>query len=192
MDSKFVLELMMKFVETKLINEKLQSIEHINLVSGKPINDWEKWLQIEFAIFLFDEDCLADWGREKRYLLDGRKKDRIKSKKTTTVDFWVKRKYQKKSGEILIEFKRARSINGCISKMIKDGSLLRRIKKSNSEVRSFWMVGFHPSENERHNVNNKAYRHEDKLKEGIKWSTIETKQIENTGLSLSIFTLDDE
>jgi len=192
MDSKFVLELILKFVETKTINEKLQSIEYINSINGKQIYDWEKWLQIEFAIFLFDEASLADWGREKRYLLDGRKKDRIKFKKTTTVDFWIKRKYQKKPGEILIEFKRARSINGCISKMIKDGSLLRRIKKSNSEVRSFWMIGFHPSENERHNVNNKAYKHEGNLKEGIKWSTMETKRIENTELSLSIFTLNEE
>jgi len=188
-DSNFVLELILKFVENKSVNEKLQLIERIRLSDGTQIYDWEKWLQIEFAMFLFEEDSLADWGREKKYWLDGRKKYRIKYKESTTVDFWVKRKHQKISGEILIEFKRARSINGCISKMIKDGSLLRRIKKSNSEIRSFWMVGFHPSENERHNVNDKAIKHEHTLKEEIKGATIETKPIKNTELSLSIFTL---
>jgi len=64
-DSNFVLELILKFVENKSVNEKLQLIERIRLSDGTQIYDWEKWLQIEFAMFLFEEDSLADWGREK-------------------------------------------------------------------------------------------------------------------------------
>ncbi|WP_372871149.1 hypothetical protein [Shewanella sp.] len=193
MDSKFVSKLVSEFFEIDGIKEKILAIEELCESSGKKAHDYEKWLQIEFAIFLHkrDNNDIHDWGREKKYSLDGRRKIRIKQKESTTVDFWFKRKNQKKSGEILVEFKRARSINGCVKKMIKDGALLRKIKKSQSEVRSFWMIGFHPSENESHNVFEKAFNQEAKLNEWVRYKDIKTETIGGTNLSYSIFTLDE-
>jgi len=193
MDFDFVFKLIADFVDTKAVQKRLKLIDELCGTQGKRTHDYEKWLQIEFAMFLHQNEIneVADWGRERRYNLDGRKKDSIKSKQTTTVDFWLKRKYQKISGETLIEFKRAKSINGCVSRMIKDGSLLRKITKSKHDIRSFWMVGFHPSENESHNVFDKAFKQEERQQEWVKYRNIKTRSIKGTGLSFSVFTLDE-
>ncbi|GIU26455.1 hypothetical protein [Shewanella sp. MBTL60-007] len=193
MDLEFVRTLIGEFISCDEIKRKLSLIEGLNLKSGKKTHDYEKWLQIEFAMFLDSLDCdrVSGWGREKRYVLDGRRKSRISSKNTTTVDFWIKRKYQKYSGEILIEFKRARSINGCVKQMIKDGALLRKIKASESDVRTFWMVGFHPNENDSHKAFEKAFTQEEKLNEWVNYRKFKTEEIAGTGLSFSIFTLDE-
>lgn len=154
MDFNFIYKLISDFVVSLSAINKFQLIESLIETPDKRVHDYEKWLQIEFAMFLYQRQNseVSDWGREKIYPLDRRLKSRIKHRRTTTVDFWLKRRYQKYPGEILIEFKRARSINDCVKQMIDDGALLRKIKKSESMVRSFWMVGFHPSETACHNV----------------------------------------
>ncbi|HHQ4530006.1 TPA: hypothetical protein ACSP1Y_003813 [Aeromonas hydrophila] len=148
MDFNFINKLISDFVVSLSAINKFQLIETLIETPDKRVHDYEKWLQIEFAMFLYQRQNseVSDWGREKIYLLDRRLKSRIKHRKTTTVDFWLKRRYQKHPGEILIEFKRAKSINDCVKQMIDDGALLRKIKKSENMVRSFWMVGFHPSD----------------------------------------------
>ncbi|HDX8441845.1 hypothetical protein ACW7GX_01040 [Aeromonas hydrophila] len=191
MDLEFVHKLTSDFVESLSVTNKFQLIENLIETPDKRVHDYEKWLQIEFAMFLYQRQNseVSDWGREKNYLLDRRLKSRIKHKRTTTVDFWLKRKYQKYPGEILIEFKRAKSINSCVKQMIDDGALLRKINKSEHTVRSFWMVGFHPSETESHTVFDKAFKQEAKLNEWVNDRKLKTERIEGTNLSFSIFTL---
>ncbi|WP_324005051.1 hypothetical protein [Aeromonas hydrophila] len=191
MDLEFIHKLTSDFVESLSVTNKFQLIENLIETPDKRVHDYEKWLQIEFAMFLYQRQNseVSDWGREKNYLLDRRLKSRIKHKRTTTVDFWLKRKYQKYPGEILIEFKRAKSINSCVKQMIDDGALLRKINKSEHTVRSFWMVGFHPSETESHKVFDKAFKQEAKLNEWINDRKLKTERIEGTNLSFSIFTL---
>ncbi|MGV2845157.1 hypothetical protein ACE1OG_14930 [Aeromonas hydrophila] len=191
MDLEFIHKLTSDFVESLSVTNKFQLIENLIETPDKRVHDYEKWLQIEFAMFLYQRQNseVSDWGREKNYLLDRRLKSRIKHKRTTTVDFWLKRKYQKYPGEILIEFKRAKSINSCVKQMIDDGALLRKINKSEHTVRSFWMVGFHPSETESHTVFDKAFKQEAKLNEWVNDRKLKTERIEGTNLSFSIFTL---
>lgn len=191
MDLEFIYKLISDFVESLSVNDKFQLIETLIETPDKRVHDYEKWLQIEFAMFLYQRPNseVSDWGREKIYTLDRRLKSRIKHKKSTTVDFWLKRKHQKKPGEILIEFKRAKSINNCVKQMINDGALLRKIKKSENMVRSFWMVGFHPSETENHTVFDKAFTQETKLNEWVNDRLLKTERIKRTNLSFSIFTL---
>jgi hypothetical protein len=194
MDSSFIFELVKKFVNSKTINDKLKIIEELSVSKTKRLLDYEKWLQLEFAFFLnsSNHSDIKDWGREKRYDLDGRKKLRIQSKNTTTVDFWLHRKNRKIKGDILLEFKRSKSINGCVKAMIKDGALLRKIKKSacENDIRSFWMVGFHPSETDTHNAFEKALRHEGNLKELVSYKSFLTEEISNTSMSFTMFNFE--
>ncbi|MFM5470917.1 hypothetical protein ACET7A_02930 [Aeromonas veronii] len=191
MDFNFINKLISDFVVSLSAINKFQLIETLIETPDKRVHDYEKWLQIEFAMFLYQRQNseVSDWGREKIYLLDRRLKSRIKHRKTTTVDFWLKRRYQKHPGEILIEFKRAKSINDCVKQMIDDGALLRKIKKSENMVRSFWMVGFHPSETACHTVFDKAFKQEARLNEWVNDRKLKTQEIEGTKLSFSIFTL---
>ncbi|HHC5059904.1 TPA: hypothetical protein ACN6VL_001021 [Aeromonas veronii] len=191
MDFNFIYKLISDFVVSLSAINKFQLIESLIETPDKRVHDYEKWLQIEFAMFLYQRQNseVSDWGREKIYPLDRRLKSRIKHRRTTTVDFWLKRRYQKYPGEILIEFKRAKSINDCVKQMIDDGALLRKIKKSESMVRSFWMVGFHPSETAYHNVFDKTFKQEVKLNEWVNDRKLKTQKIEGTKLSFSIFTL---
>ncbi|MEZ6970185.1 hypothetical protein ACB040_13045 [Aeromonas sp. S11(2024)] len=191
MDFNFIYKLISDFVVSLSAINKFQLIESLIETPDKRVHDYEKWLQIEFAMFLYQRQNseVSDWGREKIYPLDRRLKSRIKHRRTTTVDFWLKRRYQKYPGEILIEFKRAKSINDCVKQMIDDGALLRKIKKSESMVRSFWMVGFHPSETAYHNVFDKTFKQEAKLNEWVNDRKLKTQKIEGTKLSFSIFTL---
>lgn len=191
MDLEFIYKLISDFVGSLSVGNKFQLIESLINTPAKKVHDYEKWLQIEFAMFLYQRQNgdISDWGREKTYLLDRRLKSRIKHRKTTTVDFWLKRKYQKRPGEIIIEFKRAKSINECVKRMIDDGSLLRKINRSDNIIRSFWMVGFHPSENESHTVFDKAFKQEARLNEWVNDRKLKTERIEGTSLSFSIFTL---
>lgn len=193
MDLEFIYNLISDFVDSLSVGNKLQLIESLINTPEKKVHDYEKWLQIEFAMFLYQRQNgdISDWGREKTYLLDRRLKSRIKHRKTTTVDFWLKRKYQKLPGEIIIEFKRAKSINECVKRMINDGSLLRKINRSDNIIRSFWMVGFHPSETEGHTVFDKAFKQEARLNEWVNDRKLKTERIEGTNLSFSIFTLYD-
>lgn len=191
MDFNFIYKLISDFVVSLSAINKFQLIESLIETPDKRVHDYEKWLQIEFAMFLYQRQNseVSDWGREKIYPLDRRLKSRIKHRRTTTVDFWLKRRYQKYPGEILIEFKRAKSINDCVKQMIDDGALLRKIKKSESMVRSFWMVGFRPSETACHNVFDKTFKQEAKLNEWVNDRKLKTQKIEGTKLSFSIFTL---
>lgn len=154
-DFKFIKDIFGEFLQLENIQQMFE------IIIEDDINDWEKWFQIEFAFFLkFQCDKVRRSTREKPLKLRKNqaavKTEKLKDR--TVIDFAVERKSTSKDGEILIEIKRRKSVNGCVKGMIHDAKLIRSAK-GKKDVRSTFIVGIHPTEDEKHTVYDKIHKH---------------------------------
>jgi len=177
-DFIFTLNLFEDFFSQQRIQKSFQTI-HKTSITG-----WEIWFQIEFATFLENKNSsVSEWYREWEYPIDKRKS--LKSK--MFIDFLVRQKYAKKDAYIALELKQNISAKTCITNMIKDVNKVTSIRKSSSDIRSFWNIGIHKR------ISNNHFRDKEKIKEIVleKFTTedffIESRYIKNTDFSYTIF-----
>lgn len=122
------------FQQTEIVTKLNQFVE--NQIKG-----WEIWLQVEFALFLFNHPNVSEIEREKRYELDKRIS---KDKNTCSVDFIIRQKFKKSA--IPLEIKQHENASNCIRNMLKDIEKYEKVKDSSATTgRSLWCLGVHPT-----------------------------------------------
>jgi|UPI00040192E7 hypothetical protein len=145
------------------------------------ILDWEKWVQVEFAIHCQNHEKVASWDKEIRYELDKRIS---KNKDTCVIDFWVRQKH--KQSALGIEFKQHHSPEYCIKAMMNDVVKVLKVKSSQDDLRSIWCLGIHKAESQgsvKTTVMTYAKHHLIPLDENL----IHSDEIGTTGYSFTIF-----
>lgn len=134
-DFEFLKTISLEFFEQEYIVEKL------NKFSLNEIKGWEIWLQVEFALFLFQHSKVAKVEREKRYELDKRKSE---DKDICSIDFLIREK--NKHTAIPLEIKQHYQISSCIRYMLKDIDKYEKVRSSSMDTgRSLWCLGVHPT-----------------------------------------------
>lgn len=138
-DFDFLKTISLEFFEQQNIVEKLNQFDEYK------IKGWEIWLQVEFALFLFQHSKVAKIEREKRYELDKRMS---KDKDICSIDFLIREK--NKHTAIPLEIKQHYQTTTCIRYMLKDIDKYEKVRGSSCNTgRSLWCLGVHPTpENE--------------------------------------------
>ena len=176
-DFEFVLELTTEFFSQEYIAQRMA------LIQSKEISGWEIWLQVEFAMFLEEHISVEEWLREFQYSMDMRS-----SKKQTymAIDFLVRKKRARLGQYIAIEIKQNKSPASCINGMMKDVCKISLVKGSEDDIRSMWSLGIHPflPQNEVESLVNK---YADEYNVELATNCIQSKHIENTNFSFTIF-----
>jgi len=131
-DFEFVSTLADQFFRSPHIKKSFHTIDEAGLTG------WEKWLQIEFAIYLESQDSIAGWKREAHYHLDGRV---AAGKKKCSVDFVIKQKW--KWSHLALEVKQIKSADRCVDHMVKDKARIAAIRGTQFDIRSVWSLGVH-------------------------------------------------
>jgi hypothetical protein len=145
---------------------------------------WEKWWQIEFALYLSDRDDIGDWNMEEGFFTDLRRsveKDRI------AVDFGIRKRGCSKDSMIFLELKQDADWKRCIENMLRDVAKVFSAQSRSHEgasMRSFFVCGIYRSEAKKdvHDYIEKRLNELD-----IEWELIDTKFIVNTPFSFTMF-----
>lgn len=134
-DLEFLTNLAQEFFKQENIVYKL------NQFLDNQIKGWEIWLQVEFALFLFEHPNVSEIEREKRYELDKRLS---KDKDICSIDFLIRQKYKQSS--IPLEIKQHENASHCIRYMLKDIEKYEKVRGSSVTTgRSLWCLGLHPT-----------------------------------------------
>lgn len=132
-DLNFLTNLSEEFFRQEDIVKKLNGFV-VNQIKG-----WEVWLQVEFALFLFNHSDISEVEREKRYELDKRMS---KDKDICSIDFMIRQK--RKQSSIPLEIKQHENASNCIRYMLKDIEKYEKVKGSSATTgRSLWCLGVH-------------------------------------------------
>jgi hypothetical protein len=111
------------------------------MIRDKELSGWEKWLQIELAIYLDNHKSVMQSGREEKFEIDHRKSDRSHA----YVDFVFRKKNASKDFLVAVELKQYNSFKTCLSKMLDDAGKLYKIKQQQS-LRECFLLGIHDKE----------------------------------------------
>lgn len=153
-------------------------INKLNRFVENQIKGWEIWLQVEFALFLFNHTDVSEVEREKRYELDKRMS---KDKDICSIDFMIRQK--RKQSSIPLEIKQHENASHCIRYMLKDIEKYEKVRGSSATTgRSLWCLGVHPTVEEEYL--NKLIN-ENKFRE-INSDYIFSKNIEGTNFSFTL------
>ena len=171
-DLNFLTNLSEEFFRQEDIVKKLNGFV-VNQIKG-----WEVWLQVEFALFLFNHSDISEVEREKRYELDKRMS---KDKDICSIDFMIRQKRKKSS--IPLEIKQHENASSCIRYMLKDIEKYEKVKGSSATTgRSLWCLGVHSTVGE---DNLKRLIDDNKFRE-IHPDYVFSKNIEGTGFSFTL------
>ncbi|SFV71359.1 hypothetical protein MNB_SV-13-849 [hydrothermal vent metagenome] len=133
-DFDFTVELFDSFFSRKKIQKRL------SIINEKEITGWEIWWQVEFATYLSTKDeRVSEWYREWKYPLD----KRVSSQSDMFIDFLIRQKYAKKNNFIALELKQHIYAKTCIRNMLEDTDKVFSMRKSASDIRSFWNIGIY-------------------------------------------------
>lgn len=177
-DFEFTWGVLTDFFSQKRIQSTLAAIDDTE-VSG-----WEKWWQVELAIYLSDHADVGDWNMEERFFTDLR---RSVEKDSIAVDLCFRRKKCSKDAMIFLELKQDADWKRCIDNMLRDAvkvSTSHGRSHEGSAIRSFFVAGIYPSE-PKVEVHNYIERRLDELE--IEWNVMNTKFIADTRYSFTMF-----
>ena len=157
----------------------------LKTISQSKLTGWEKWLQIEFLMFLQKHPEICDPKNEQLYYLDGRKSDQKKA----YADFSFRKKFSEKSSRVVLEFKANNRLSTCIDGMINDWIKICCVRQSEDNMRSFWVVGFHRIENKEIGQIEKIIKKlvEERSKWKIGQNLIKTIPVSNSGYAVTLF-----
>ncbi|WP_155985239.1 MULTISPECIES: hypothetical protein [unclassified Thioalkalivibrio] len=133
-DLKYIAELVDAFFRQRRVARSFQIIEQ------QEISGWEVWFQIEFANFLVQHESEPEWWREWPVAFDGRKEKR---RTFCRADFLVRKKGWRTGSYAALEVKQHPEAKECFSSMIKDIDKISKVKASEVDLRSFWVLGIH-------------------------------------------------
>ena len=176
-DFNFTVGLLAAFFSRARVRSTLQKIYETEATG------WEKWWQIELAMFLSDYEDVAEWDIEEVFLTDlrtGTAKDRM------AIDVCFRRKGYAKGHFVFLELKQDRDWKRCIANMLGDAekfAMSHKRSESGLDVRSFFLVGVYPSEDkaEVHDyIEDAADRCE------VDWDFMETRFIPETEYSFTV------
>jgi len=148
------------------------------------VSGWEKWWQVELALYLNDHDDVADWNMEERFFTDLR---RSVEKDSIAIDLCFRRKRCSKDSMIYLELKQDADWKRCMDKLLRDALKVSDAQTRSQEgdaVRSFFVAGIYPSipKVEVHDYVEK------RLEElAIDWDVMDTKFISNTPYGFTMF-----
>lgn len=168
-------EIAQKFFAKKSIKDTLVAISEFE------ISGWEKWIQIEFAMFCKSQDNITRWGRELRYELDKRIS---RNQSSCAIDFLIKQKY--KHSPLAIEIKQKNSATECVNAMLADIKKIRQIKYSNDDLRGVWCMGIHHTKTSA-DMKKLVSDCAQKARTEVNSDFIYSKQIGRTDFSVTIF-----
>ena len=115
-------DVVLSFFENKRIVETLEKIGEFG-VSG-----WEKWWQVEFALFLSHaDDVIAEW--DMGHPFDTDRRTRL-AQNRMALDIGFRLKRQSKDQWYFVELKQADNFRTCIDRMIKDAKKVFSARKS--------------------------------------------------------------
>lgn len=176
-DFKFTLSLLDAFFKQSQIQTALAMIEE------KGISGWEKWWQIELALFLSEHDDVGDWNMEEPFYTDLR---RHTSQDFMAIDLCFRRKRHSTERLIFLELKQDLDWKRCVANMLSDAEKVYSAQSRSmlgTEIRNFFLAGIYPSES-------KAEVHDyiEVLAEGreVDWEIMETRFIANTPYSFTL------
>lgn len=177
-DFDFTWDVLVEFLNQRGIQRALAAIHECGATG------WEKWWQIELAVFLSDHEDIGDWNMEEGFLTDRRtsiEKDSI------AVDLCFRRKKQSTDSMIMLELKQDPDWKRCINNMFRDAQKVFRSQSRSlkgSAVRSFFVAGIYLSES-KSAVHDYIAERADQLE--IDWELMDTKFIAGTDYSLTVF-----
>jgi hypothetical protein len=135
-DFSFVCEAVSTFFSSASIQKGLDAIEEVG------ITGWEKWWQVEFAIWLSEHEDIGDWAMEEVFLTDLRRKS---AKDNIAIDVGFRMKGYSADEMLFLELKQNDDWSRCIENMIKDvqkvGTAQERSVDTKVKIRNFFVVG---------------------------------------------------
>ena len=170
-DFEFVVELLAEFFSRKRIQNTLVQIWDTE------VTGWEKWWQIELAMFLDEHEDITEWNMEEEFHTDLRTSV---TKDFMALDICFRRKRFVANHFVFLELKQDLNWKRCIGSMLSDAEKFGTSKTRSIEgrqVRSFWLVGVHPgnSKSEVHDYIEEATSRRD-----VDWRAMETRFIGGT------------
>ena len=109
-----------------------------SIINDWDISGWEVWLQIEFSHFLATHLSNPEWHREIPIEYDRRKE---KNKYFFKPDFIIRKKGWRIDTYSAIEIKQHPNAASCIRNMNKDVERISKMKTSQLNMRSLWLLG---------------------------------------------------
>lgn len=134
-DFDFTLTLLSDFFAQKRIRSTLAKI------ADAEVTGWEKWWQIELAMFMSEYDDIAEWNIEEEFLTDRRQST---TKDFIAIDLCFRRKRHASDRLVFLELKQDLDWKRCISNMLRDAEKFysgHTRSLSDAEVRSFFLAG---------------------------------------------------
>lgn len=176
-DFEFSWQLLTAFFAQRRIRRALDEI------AAKHISGWEKWWQVELALFLSEHDEIGSWNMEEEFLTDRRL---TKKKDFVAADIAFRKKGHAQDRLTILELKQDLDWKRCLANMMKDAEKIDATHArslSDAEIRSFFVVGVYPSQP-------KAAVHDyiESLAErrGVEWDIMDTRFIADTPYSFTI------
>jgi hypothetical protein len=152
-------------------------------IAETEVTGWEKWWQIEFAMFLSEHDEVAEWDIEEEFLTDRRC---AVTKDFVAADISFRRKKHALDRLIILELKQDFEWKRCIANMLSDAQKIHTVQSrslSGAAIRSFFVVGVY------HSVG-KAEAHDyiEQLTDSrdIEWKLMDTRFIKETPFSFTV------
>jgi hypothetical protein len=177
-DFEFTWEVLTDFFNQKRIQRTLDAIDETK------VTGWEKWWQVELALYLSDHDDVANWNMEERFFTDLR---RSVEKDSIAVDLCFRRKRCSKDSMIYLELKQDADWKRCIENMLRDALKVSDAQTRSQEgatMRSFFVAGIYPSI-PKVEVHNYVEKRLDEL--DIDWDLMDTKFIAGTPYGFTMF-----
>ena len=135
-DFSFVCEAVSGFFSSASIQKGLDAIDEVG------ITGWEKWWQVEFAIWLSEHEDIGDWAMEEVFLTDLRRRT---EKDTIAIDMGFRMKGCSTDEMLFLELKQNDDWRRCIENMIKDAEKVETAQErsvdSKVKIRNFFVVG---------------------------------------------------
>lgn len=177
-DFDFTFDVLASFFKRAKVQRALQSIEDME------VTGWEKWWQIELALYMDEHPDVAEWDMEEPFFTDRRTSAQ---KDFVAVDLCFRRKKQSSDSLIFLELKQDVDWRRCVNNMMRDAEKIYSCQSrshSGAAIRNFFVAGVHPSE-AKAEVRDYILDRAEKLE--IDVDLVDSKFIPNTNFSVTLF-----
>ena len=181
-DFEFTYTMIERFLRQKRIQTTLDTMMDYE------IEGWEKWWQVELAMYIDEYDGVTEWDWEIDFGIDQRTKGKNTSK--IAIDLAFRRKNYAKDKFIYLELKTAVDSATCIRNMVKDFGKVNRGKKKSKkgdEIREVFLVGIHSQDKDKSAVREMIHDQLDRIDFWIESDEIRVTAVRGTDYFCTIF-----
>jgi hypothetical protein len=177
-DLDFTFDILESFFKRARVQRALQNIEEME------VTGWEKWWQIELALYVDEHPEVAEWDMEEPFFTDRRTSTQ---KDFVAIDLCFRRKKHSSESMVFLELKQDLDWKRCVNNMMRDAEKVygcHSRSHSGAAIRNFFLAGVYPSEQ-------KAVVH-DYIKEraeelDVAVDLVDSKFIPNTNFTFTLF-----